>query len=154
MLQCAKAGIRMYLYAIVNYSKSAKPIAVDRQLPPVRDAIDYAHAMAAIAPMIDSRLKRLVEARMVADLSIDVVNHKQITAVAEPVKNYTTATVRAAQLGYSVKQIDSGTDLGKFVKKQIAPEFQDWQGQYKVNHFEVNDQLDSCIHAYFLTRSL
>ena len=31
----------------------------------------------------------------------------------------------------------------------IMPDFVDWQGQYKVNHFEVNENLDSRIHLFF-----
>jgi hypothetical protein len=100
-----------------------------RQLPPVRDAIDYANATETVKSLPDCRLKRLLEARIVAELSIDVVNQKQLGAI-EPAKNYTTATVRAAQLGYSAKQIGSGASLGKFVKLEIAPDFEDWQGQF------------------------
>jgi hypothetical protein len=106
-----------------------------------------------LAALPDSRLKRLLDARLVAELSIDIVNQKQISLVEE-VKNYTTATVRAAMLGYSAKQIGSGSSLGKFIKLEIEPNFEDWQGQFKVNHYEVCDALDSRIHAYFLTRSL
>jgi hypothetical protein len=89
----------------------------------------------------------------VAELSIDVANQKQI-APSEPVKNYTTATVRAAMLGYSANQIGNGSSLGKFIKAEITPDFSDWQGQFYVAHYEVCDALDSRIHAYFLTRSL
>jgi KilA-N domain len=145
-----------YRFAVVDLIRVAKenqlPTPVDRQLPQ-RDAIEYIQASATLSALPDSRLKRLLDARLVAELSIDIVNQKQLAA-QEEVKNYTTATVRAAQLGYSAKQIGNGSSLGKFVKAAIDPDFDDWQGQYKVNHYEVCEILDTRIHAYFLTRTL
>ena len=126
---------------------------VVRQLAPQRDAIDYIQATATLAQLPNSRLKRLLDARLVAELSIDIVNQKQIAPLAE-VKNYTTATVRSAMLGYSATQIGTGSGLGKFIKAEIAPDFSDWQGQFYVAHYEVCAALDSRIHAYFVTRSL
>ena len=133
----------------VSIAPQPEPV---RELPR-RDAIEYINATATLATLPDSRIKRLLDARLVAELSIDVVNQRQITPV-EDVKNYTTATVRAAMLGYSTKQIGNGSSLGKFIKSEITPDFSDWQGQFSVAHYEVCDALDSRIHAYFLTRSL
>ena len=144
-----------YRFAVIQLIENAKEkslATLPRELP-YRDAIEYINATATLATLPDSRLKRLLDARLVAELSIDVVNQRQIASV-EDVKNYTTATVRAAMLGYSTKQIGSGSSLGKFVKSEIAPDFSDWQGQFSVAHYEVCDALDSRIHAYFLTRSL
>jgi hypothetical protein len=133
-------------------AESIAPIAIERQLP-CHSAVEYINATATLAALPDSRLKRLLDARLVAELSIDIVNQKQIGST-EPVKNYTTATVRAAMLGYSASQIGNGSSLGKFIKSEINPDFSDWQGQFNVAHYEVCDALDSRIHAYFLTRSL
>jgi hypothetical protein len=145
-----------YRFAVVQLIRVAKEntrvVSVVPTLPQ-RDAIDYANAAIQVSSLPDSRLKRLLDARLVAELSIDIVNQKQI-APSEPVKNYTTATVRAAMLGYSVNQIGNGSSLGKFIKAEITPDFSDWQGQFYVAHYEVCDALDSRIHAYFLTRSL
>jgi hypothetical protein len=120
---------------------------------PCHSAVEYINATATLAALPDSRLKRLLDSRLVAELSIYIVNQKQIGST-EPVKNYTTATVRAAMLGYSANQIGNGSSLGKFIKSEIAPDFSDWQGQFNVAHYEVCDALDSRIHAYFLTRAL
>lgn len=146
-----------YRFAVVQLIEDAKEKSIAatpviRELPH-RDAIEYINASATLATLPDSRLKRLLDARLVAELSIDVVNQRQIAPI-EDVKNYTTATVRAAMLGYSTKQIGSGSSLGKFIKSEITPDFSDWQGQFSVAHYEVCDTLDSRIHAYFLTRSL
>jgi KilA-N domain len=143
-----------YRFAVIDLIRCAKEnqVSVVRELPQ-RDAIDYINASATLATLPDSRLKRLLDARLVAELSIDIVNQQQIAPVEE-VKNYTTATVRAAQLGYSAKQIGNGSSLGTFVHQEIDSPFKDWQGQFKVYHYEVSDSLDTRIHAYFLTRSL
>lgn len=130
-----------------GYSMSGS--SAPRQLPPVRDAIDYANAIKVLEGMQDSRLKRLLDARLTAELSVDRVNQPQPLLPAEQPKQYTTATVRAAQLGYSAQRIGNGSALGNFVGKAIKQEFRDWQGQYMVWHYEVSDELDDRIHAYF-----
>ena len=121
---------------------------------PTRDSVDYIQAADTLAKLPDSRLSRLLNQMLVAEVSLVGANQRQIAPAIEEPKHYTTATVRAAQLGYSASQIGNGTSLGKFIKAEIAPDFADWQGQYKVNHFEVCDRLDSRIHAFFLTRAL
>ena len=118
-------------------------------LLPTRDIVDYVNAADILARLPDNRLTRLLSQRFVHELSLDNVNQKLLNPAIEVQKQYTTATVRASQLGYSAKQIGNGTSLGKFVKAAIMPDFVDWQGQYKVNHFEVNENLDSRIHLFF-----
>ena len=143
---------------ILNIAVTPPPVEFEvRTVPrliPVRDAVDYIQAADTLAKLPDSRLTRLLNQRLVDEVALVAVNQKQIAPAIEQIKQYTTATVRASQLGYSAKQIGNGASLGKFVKVEIAPEFSDWQGQYMVNHFEVSDRLDSRIHAFFLTRSL
>jgi hypothetical protein len=116
---------------------------------PVRDVIDYINAADVLAKLPDNRVTRLLNQRLVHELSLDSVNQKLLNPATEVQKQYTTATVRASQLGYTVKQYGNGTSLGKFVKAMIEPSFIDWQGQYKVNHFEVNEALDARIHLFF-----
>jgi hypothetical protein len=121
---------------------------------PTRDAFEYIQAADTLAKLPDSRLTRLLSQMLVSEVALVGANQRQIAPTVEEVKQYTTATVRASQLGYSAAQVGNGSGLGKFVKTEIAPDFADWQGQYMVNHFEVCDHLDSRIHAYFLTRAL
>ena len=73
---------------------------------------------------------------------------------SEPKQEITIAKVRAKELGYSEKQIGSGSALGTFVGKKVKHLFKERIGVYDVKHYEVNDELDSAIHAYFLTRTL
>lgn len=116
---------------------------------PTRDSIDYIQAADKLAKLPDSRLTRLLSQMFVSEVALIAANQRQIAPVTEVQKQYTTATVRASQLGYTAKQIGNGTSLGKFVKAVIEPDFMDWQGQYKVNHFEVNEALDARIHSFF-----
>jgi hypothetical protein len=131
----------------------AKPEPAVKVLP-TRDSIDYINAADTLAKLPDSRLTRLLSQMFVSEVALLGANQRQIAPTVEETKQYTTATVRAAQLGYSAKQIGNGTSLGKFIKAEIEPDFMDWQGQYKVNHFEVCDRLDNRIRAYFLSRDL
>ncbi len=141
----AAAGFKLLVMLELAPQKLAEEV---RQLPPVRDAIDYTEASKYVGSMKDGQLKRLLEARIVADLSIDRVNQNQLLSSEKP-KQYTTVTVRAAQLGYTAQQIGNGSALGAFVGKYIEREFQEWQGKYQVWHYEVTDELDRCIHQYF-----
>jgi hypothetical protein len=129
----------------------SKPEPVIKALPS-RDAFEYIQAADTLAKLPNSRLTRLLSQMLVSEVALADVNQRQIAPTVEETKQYTTATVRAAQLGYSAAQIGNGASLGKFVKAEIAPDFMDWQGQYKVNHFEVCDRLDNRIRAYFLTK--
>jgi PII-like signaling protein len=151
-MRMGAAGANVYMLGLAGYQTKvveSSPIEQHRQLPPVRDAIDYANAIKTLEGMQDSRLKRLLDARLTAELSLDRINQSQPLLAVEQPKQYTTATVRAAQLGYSAQKIGTGSRLGTFVGKTAKREFQDWQGQYLVWHYEVNDALDSAIHAYF-----
>jgi hypothetical protein len=133
-------------------AESIAPKVVERQLPPVRDSIDYLNASKILAAMPEGRLKQLLADKFTAEIALANVNQKQIGST-EPVKQYTTATVRAAQLGFSTTQIGSGSALGTYVKKSITPDFSDWQGQYMVNHYQVSPEFDKCIMAYFNQRN-
>ena len=114
---------------------------------PTHTAVEYIQAAVNLSNLPDSRLKQLLDQRLISELALDNVNQKMIGSTEQ--KQYTTATVRAAQLGYTAKQIGNGATLGKFIKQQIEPDFLDWQGQYKVNHYEVCEQFDQAIHNYF-----
>lgn len=126
----------------------SKPEPIAKALP-VRDSIDYIQAADTLAKLPDSRLTRLLSQMFVSEIALISANQRQIAPATESQKQYTTATVRASQLGYTANQIGNGTALGKFVRAAIDPDFVDWQGQYKVNHFEVNQTLDDRIHLFF-----
>jgi hypothetical protein len=52
-------------------------------------------------------------------------------------------------LGYSVAQIGNGSALGKYLARHVDVAFAEEVGKYLVNHYLVNDRLDTAIHNYF-----
>lgn len=59
-------------------------------------------------------------------------------------------TVRAAELGYSAKDINGGSQLGSFIVKQgFRPVGKTQHGRYSVNVFEWSEDLDRAIRSYF-----
>ena len=121
---------------------------------PTRDTIDYINAQSLLNAMPNSRFKALADQMLIADMAQRQNSLAKSLPENVEIKHFTTAMIRASQLGYSVSQINGGAQLGKFVKQAITPDHQDWQGQYRVWQYEVNETLDARIHAYFLTRAL
>jgi hypothetical protein len=58
-------------------------------------------------------------------------------------------TVRAKELGFSDRQIGTGSQLGKFVSKVIAPTGKTQHGRYPVNVYDLTPELDESIKAFF-----
>lgn len=120
--------------------------------PPVRElpqhtAVEYAQALIGLEQTPDSLLKQLIKDAMIDELSLN--QNLKYLPVAEKPKQYTIVKVRAKQLGYSDKEIGDGKQLGKFVKSQVTPSFQEMIGRYPVFHYEINEHLDRAIHQFF-----
>ena len=145
------AAAQSYFAVMARHGEVKEPTIPKSSLP-TRDAVEYIQAAEILSKLPDNQLSRLLSQMLVSEVALIGVNQKQLSHAIEEIKQYTTAKVRATQLGYSLKQIGSGASLGKFVKAGIAPEFTDWQGQYIVNHFEVNANLDARIHSFFLEK--
>lgn len=123
-----------------------KEIVVPRQLPE-HSAVEYAHAAHIVETLPDNLLKQLVRDALIDEISLK--QNLKYLPVAEKPKQYTIVKVRAKQLGYSDKEIGDGKQLGKFVKTQVLPSFQEMIGRYPVYHYEVNENLDRAIHQFF-----
>jgi prophage antirepressor-like protein len=121
-----------------------------KQLPS-RDAIDYVEATVKLSQLEDSILTRLLKDALVDELELKQ-NQKLLPQQSKT--RITIVKVRAKDLGYSAKQIGDGTALGRFVANKVNCQFKESVGRYSVKHYEINDDLDSAIHAYFLTRNL
>jgi hypothetical protein len=117
-----------------------QPAQPQRQLAPQRDLIDYINAL-DLAGVLDSPiLKALITQRAAEQLG-------GTTTVAT---QQVIATVRAHELGYSAKEIGTGSALGTFVKKQgCPPTGKTYHGNYKVNVYDLTEDLDRAIHLYF-----
>lgn len=117
------------------------------QLPPKRDAIDYVQASHILENLKNPILRSLLEQRMMEELT---PTNKLLTGQNQEKPICVITSVRAAQLGYTEKQIDGGSRLGKFVLKQgLKPVGKVQHGKYPVNVYELTEELDNAIHAYF-----
>lgn len=116
-----------------------------RQLPQ-RDAIEYIEATEKLNNMEDSILTRLLRDTLVDELAL---RQNANLLPQQKKERITILKVRAKELGYTETQIGNGSALGHFVKSQVKPLFQENIGRYKVWHYEINDELDNAIHAYF-----
>jgi prophage antirepressor-like protein len=131
-----------------RYNPSEENQPTQPQLP-TRDTIDYIDAADKLGQLrVNSQLKMLLEDALTDELEL-MRNRRLIGSGLAEKKEYTIAKVRAKELGYSDKQIGSGSALGRFVAKMLDPKFQKRIGDYNVNHYEVTPQLDEVIHAYF-----
>lgn len=137
---------------LVKAFKQAKEMLRTVTQPPVRElpqhtAVEYAQALIGLEQTPDSLLKQLIKDAMIDELSLN--QNLKYLPVAEKPKQYTIVKVRAKQLGYSDKEIGDGKQLGKFVKSQVTPSFQEMIGRYPVFHYEINEHLDRAIHQFF-----
>jgi hypothetical protein len=113
-----------------------------RQIPPVRDAIQYLEAAKEIQDFPDPLMRSLLNQRLMEDLGA-----KSLPASA--VATQVILTVRASELGYPQSRIGSGSQLGTFVARLINPIGKTQHGRYSVNVFDLTQELDDAIHAFF-----
>jgi hypothetical protein len=147
------AAAQSYFAAKTREAELMKGLPPVQQLKALPSAIEYVAAISTLSALPRNRMTALAEQLLTAEMA-GIQNSQNLLPSAEPVKHYTAVMIRANQLGYSAKQIDGGVALGKFVKQAIEPDHKDWQGQYQVWQYEVNDKLDARIHSFFLTRAL
>lgn len=119
-----------------------QPELPQRQLAPQRDLIDYMQVIERFEYLTqDPLIKSLVAQRLAEELGSKALPSTVVTQVV--------LTVRAGELGYCQRQIGSGAQLGKFVHQMIQPTGKTQHGKYPVNVYELTEELDDCIHAYF-----
>jgi hypothetical protein len=119
-----------------------QPIEIPRQLPPIRDTIEYLQAARDIEVFPDPIIRSLLNQRLMEELG-----SKSLSSMA--IATQVILTVRAKELGFSDKQIGSGTQLGKFVAKVMTPTGKTQHGRYPVNVYDLTPELDESIKAYF-----
>jgi hypothetical protein len=127
---------------------------VPRQLPPMRDALEYVQALPIVNGLSNTRLKELLLNKMTDELTL----HESQKQLPTKTTRYTIAKVRATELGYSLSQIGSGSALGTHIGKQVdriaLGAFQDDIGNYSPWHYPVCIDLDMAIHSYFRIKGL
>lgn len=114
---------------------------------PQRDIVEYVKAAESLESLPNSVLKSLLKDAFVDELELQRTNARALPPGDR--KQYTIVKVRAKQLGYTETDIKSGTGLGRFVRTQVEPEFQEMVGRYPVYHYEITPELDTAIHTYF-----
>lgn len=147
----AKLLMRLFgaigLKEVLGKLKQPEPAPTVKALP-ARDSIDYVHAAAMLPELkVNNQLKQLLEDALTDDL--ELMRNKLLLSGDRQKKEYTIVKVRAKELGYKVNDISTGSQLGKFVKRQVDPAFAKRIGDYNVNHYEVGSDLDEAIHAFF-----
>jgi hypothetical protein len=119
---------------------SNQTVQPQRQLAPQRDLIDYIEAAKSLGIDRDPILLSLFSQRMAEQLGGEALVATQ----------QVIATVRAHELGYSAKEIGNGSTLGTFIKKQgCPPTGKAYHGNYRVNVYDLTEDLDRAIHLYF-----
>lgn len=137
-------GIVAALASSTEIKEVANPV---QRILPQHTAVEYAVAAEKVQSLPDGILKQLLRDALVDELSLQ--QNLKYLPVAEKPKQYTIAKIRAKQLGYSDLQIGSGSALGRFVRLQVEPAFQELVGRFPVFHYEIDDRLDAAIRLFF-----
>jgi hypothetical protein len=141
LIKMARLGLRLFVYELVGYSKVKEhPV-----LPPVQ-VTNFVDALKWLGVEADNpRYSQLLK-----DSALTILGVGKVETVTQ---KYCGVVERAEQLGYSTKQINGGSQLGKFVNKLIQPAHKEnrlCQGTLRpINVFEVSDNLDDVIRAWF-----
>lgn len=116
-------------------------IAPQRQLPPVRDIIDYAQITIAMGIQEDPILKSLISQRLAEQLSPGV---RTIDAPEQPLN----VTSIASNLGFSQRTIGNGSALGKHIASRHEPLGTSQHGKYQVNVY-LPSEVEDTIREFF-----
>ena len=139
-----------HLFNLITTGKTEitqETVTQSERVLPTRDIVDYIDAAQKLTTLPSGILKQLLTDGLTDQISLE--QNLKYLPVAEKPKQYTIVKVRAKQLGYSDMQIGDGKHLGKFVKSQLSPSFQEMVGRYPVYHYEIGPDLDSAIHLFF-----
>lgn len=139
------AGANIYMLGLAGYRTVIEQPQPQRELAPQRDLIDYMQVIERFEYLAqDPLIKSLVAQRLAEELGSK--------ALPSIVDIQVIVTVRAGELGYSQKQIGTGSQLGKFVYSRIQPTGKTQHGKYPVNAYKLTKELDDCIHEFFGAR--
>lgn len=151
MMANTEQGRRVRKY-FLECEKVAKEKTIKSAPSPVQNlpsSVEYVRAWKELKEMPRDKMTQLIEYRMLSELEIENVNQRFLAGKPDNQPHLTTVNIRAKQLGYTERQIGNGKTLGMFVRKRLEPHGKDWQWQYLVWHYIVNDELDKVIHSYF-----
>ncbi|MGL4880513.1 MAG: hypothetical protein ACRC8K_05550 [Waterburya sp.] len=113
-----------------------KPEPLPRQLPPIRDSIQYLEAAHGIQELKNPMLKSLLEQRLMEDLG---ANKGLLGSVDD---DLVICTVVARELGFELKPGQDG-QLGKWVARHHEPSGKTQHGRYPVNVYKRGDIIET-----------
>jgi hypothetical protein len=122
-------------------SYSIAPQPLPRQLPPVRDTIEYIQASKDIANIADPILKFYLLQSLYEDIGAS-------KALPPSDDVLVVAAVKARSLGFMLKPGED-SKLGKWVAKHCNPLGKTQHGRYEVNVYRDDDRLVETIGAFF-----
>jgi hypothetical protein len=142
------AGATQLLYTLAGYQIKAveikaveiEPIA-PRQLPPVRDVVDYMQVAKEIPAIANPIIRAALEQRLAEELG---ANNALLCSATKPV----LAAVLAQDLGYSLKPGEDAK-LGKWVRRFHEPLGKAQHGRYEVNVYNNTPELEKTVKAFF-----
>lgn len=111
-----------------------------RQLPPVRDTINYIEAKQYIDSCQDPIFKSYAMQSLYEDMGVKALPPSSETLVL--------AAVKARSMGFTLKQGEDAK-LGKWVAKHCNPAGKTQHGRYEVNVYRDDDRLVETIGAFF-----
>jgi prophage antirepressor-like protein len=122
-------------------SYSIAPQPLPRQLPPVRDAIEYLQASKDVVDIVDPILKACLIQMLAEEMGA-------VKALPPSDDVLVVAAVKARSLGYTLKP-GQDSKLGKWVAKHCNPLGKTQHGRYEVNVYRDDDRLVETIGAFF-----
>ena len=143
LIKMARLGLRLFVYELVGYSQ----VKEQPSLPPAHIQV---HNLVSDLKWLGIESDNPRYSQLLKDSALTILGVGKVESVTQ---KYCGVVERAEQLGYSTKQINGGSQLGKFVNKHLRPAHKEnrlCQGTLRpINVFEVNDSLDCAIRAYF-----
>lgn len=131
------------LIRVAKESKIATQNVVTRQLPPVRDTIEYIEALQFCGLMNDPMIRSLITQRVCEELTAGS-NTRSLPSPEQPLN----VTSIASNLGFSQQAIGNGSALGKYIAARHQPLGTSQHGKYQVNVYLPSD-IESSIEAFF-----
>jgi hypothetical protein len=134
-------------YGVLKVMEELAPVSesvYERELPPVRDTIEWVDCAERINLLDDPILRSALTQSLYEDLGC--ANEARLLAEGE--ERHVPAAVRCRELGYT---LSPGQDslLGKYVKRHIEPSGQAPHGRYQINVYRASAQLDEVIESFF-----
>lgn len=145
--QWCSVEYRFAVVSLIRTTKDQKQHQQSRQLPPVRDVVDYLNAINSHPKLAqDPILLSLISQRLAEELSPGI---KAINAPEQPLN----VTSIASNLGFSQQAIGTGSALGKYIAARHQPLGTSQHGKYQVNVY-LPSEVESSVKEFFAATAI